>query len=156
MRESMRVLLVSTLAAISSLSGFAADNADNKDNVNPEEIIRKFAAKEAEFRDARNNYTYRQSVKIQLLDASGNPTNEKWEEVSDIIFTPEGRRSERVVYAPVSTLQRISLTPEDLQDLRHVQPFVLTSSEIGDYDIKYLGREKLDEIGCFAFSVQPQ
>jgi hypothetical protein len=133
-----------------------ASPADNKDNVNPEEIIQKFAAKETEFREARNNYTYRQSAKIQLLDASGNPTNEKWEEVSDIIFSPEGRRTEKVVYAPVSTLQRIGLTPEDVQDLRNVQPFVLTTSEIPDYDIRYLGREKIDEIGCFAFAVKPK
>jgi hypothetical protein len=149
----MRILLLSTVAAALCLPGLADDT---KDNVNPDEIIRKFAAKEAEFRDARNNYTYRQSAKIQLLDSSGNPTNEKWEEVSDIVFTPDGRRSERVVYAPVTTLQRISLTPEDLQDLRHVQPFVLTTSEIADYDIRYLGREKVDEIGCFNFAVKPK
>jgi hypothetical protein len=149
----MRILLLSAVAAALCLPGLADDT---KDSVNPDEIIRKFAAKEAEFRDARNNYTYRQSAKIQLLDPSGNPTNEKWEEVSDIVFSPDGRRSERVVYAPVTTLQRISLTPEDLQDLRHVQPFVLTSSEIGDYDIRYLGREKVDEIGCFNFAVKPK
>ena len=149
----MRVMLLSTVLAIVCAPGFAADT---KDTVNPEEIIQKFAAKEAEFRDARNNYTYRQTAKIQLLDGSGNPTNEKWEEVTDIIFSPEGRRTERVVYAPVSTLQRISLTPEDVQDLRNVQPFVLTTSEIPDYDIRYLGREKVDEIGCYAFAVKPK
>src|SRR3954467_11714226 len=146
----MRVMLFWAAAAAVCLPVFAAEK------VNPAEIIQKFAAKEAEFREARNNYTYRQSVKIQLLDASGNPTNEKWEEVSDIIFSPEGRRNEKVVYAPVSTLQRISLTPEDLQDLRNVQPFVLTTSEIPDYDIRFLGPEKVDEIGCYAFSVKPK
>src|SRR5436305_6896275 len=146
----MRVMLLCAAVAAVSLPVFAAEK------VNPDEIIQKFAAKEAEFREARNNYTYRQSVKIQLLDGSGNPTREKWEEVSDIIFSPEGRRSEKVVYAPVSTLERISLTPEDLQDLRNVQPFVLTTSEIPDYDIQYLGPEKVDEIGCFAFAVKPK
>ena len=68
----------------------------------------KFAAKESEFREARNNYTYRQTVKIKILDAAGNPTGEKWEQVADVIFTPEGKRVEKVVYAPVSTLQQIS------------------------------------------------
>jgi hypothetical protein len=48
------------------------------------------------------------------------------------------------------------LTPEDLQDLRNVQPFVLTSAEVGEYDVQYLGREKLDEIGCYSFSVKPR
>ena len=48
------------------------------------------------------------------------------------------------------------LTPEDEQDLRNVQPFVLTTAEIPEYDIDYLGREKVDEIGCYVFSVKPK
>jgi len=152
----MRKLVLAFAIGAVSLPTWAADAAGTAPAINPDEIIQKFAAKEAEFRDARNNYTYRQSVKIQVLDPSGNPTNEKWEEVSDIIFSPDGKRMDKVVYAPVSTLERLSLTPEDLQDLRNVQPFVLTSADIGEYDVRYLGREKLDEIGCYAFSVKPK
>lgn len=118
-------------------------------------IIEKFAAKEAEFAQARENYTYRQSVKIQELDAGGTPRG-KMEIVSDIIFSPDGKRTEHVVRAPVSTLQRILLTPEDEQDLRNVQPFVLTTSELPKYYIRYLGKEQLDEIPCYAFAVKPK
>ncbi|HLW77776.1 MAG TPA: hypothetical protein VKS01_12340, partial [Bryobacteraceae bacterium] len=45
-----------------------------------DDVIQKFAAKEAAFAKARDSYTYRQSAKIVLLDDAGNPTNEKWEE----------------------------------------------------------------------------
>lgn len=153
----MRVMLLSTVVAAVCLPVFAADKpADNKDNVNPDEIIQKFAAKELEFSQARNNYTYRQSVKLEELDASGNPTGGKWELIEDILFSPEGKRMEKVVYAPVQNLQNIILTPEDEQDLRNVQPFVLTTPEIPEYDIKYLGREKVDEIGCFVFAIKPK
>jgi hypothetical protein len=148
----MRVMLLSFAVAAVCLPVFAAD----KDNVNPDEIIQKFAAKELEFQQARNNYTYKQSVKLQELDGSGNPTGGKWELVEDVIFSPEGKRVEKVVYAPVQNLQQIILTPEDEQDLRNVQPFVLTTPEIPEYDIKYLGKEKVDEIGCYAFSVKPK
>lgn len=149
----MRGIVLAAVVAALTLPVWAADS---KDNVNPQEIIQKFAAKEADFREARNNYTYRQSVKIEVLDPGGNPTREKWEEVADIIFTPEGKRMEKVVYAPVSTLTSLQLTAEDLQDLRNVQPFVLTTAEIPEYDIQYLGREKVDEIGCYNFSVKPK
>src|SRR4051795_131684 len=135
----MRVTLLSAAVAV-SLPLFAADAP----KVNPDEIIQKFAAKELEFAQARNNYTYRQSVKMQELDSSGNPSGGKWELVEDIIFSPEGKRVEKVVYAPVQNLQHIILTPEDEADLRNVQPFVLTTPEIPEYDIKYLGREKVD------------
>jgi hypothetical protein len=130
--------------------------AQDKSNINPEEIIRKFAAKEAEFREARNNYTYRQTVKMEELDAGGNPTGGKWDEIDDIIFTPEGKRMEKVVWAPVVHLEHITLTTEDVQDLRDVQPFVLTTSEIGQYNVNYLGPEKVDDIGCYSFSVKPK
>jgi len=125
------------------------------DQVNSAEIIRKFAAKEAEFAAARNNYTYRQTLKMQVLDFGGNPTGQVWDLVEDIIFTPEGKRMEKVVYAPVSTIREIGITPEDEEDMRNVQPFVLTTAQVPDYQLDYLGREKVDEIGTYTFSVKP-
>jgi hypothetical protein len=128
--------------------------ADAKD-VDPQTIIEKFAAKEAEFSRARENYTYRQTVKIQELDDSGSVRG-RYEIVSDIIFSPDGKRTERVVRAPVSTLRNLILTPEDEQDLRNVQPFVLTSTEIPQYDIRFLGKQNADEIPCYVFAVKPK
>jgi hypothetical protein len=120
-----------------------------------DQIIAKFAAKEAAFAKARENYTYRQTAKVMTLDDSGASTG-KWEEVTDITFTPEGARLEKVTYAPPNTLTAIQLDPGDMQDLREVQPFVLTTSELPKYFIRYLGREQLDEISCYAFAVKPK
>jgi hypothetical protein len=145
------VLLIAFLAAM----GGPVWAEDAKADPNPEEIIRKFAAKEAEFAKARENYTYRQTFRIQELDESGNVRG-KLEMVSDIIFSPDGKRSERVVRAPVSTLKNLLLTPEDEQDLRNVQPFVLTTDQIPNYLIRYLGRQKVDEIPCYVFAVKPK
>jgi len=147
----MRGIVLSTAIAAMCLPMWAAD-----DVVNADEIIQKFAAKETEFAQARNNYTYRQSVKLEELDGGGNPTGGKWELEEDVIFTPEGKRMEKVTYAPVISLRNILLTPEDEQDLRNVQPFVMTTAEIPEYDVHYLGREKVDEIGCYVFSVKPK
>jgi hypothetical protein len=130
--------------------------------VNPDEIIRKFAAKESEFRKARENYTYRQLVKMEELDSSGRPElDEKghpavWEVTSDIIFGPNKQRMEKVIYAPVINLVHISLDPQDEQDLISVQPFVLTTEDVGKYDVEYLGKQNVDEIGCYQFSVKPK
>jgi hypothetical protein len=150
MRNTMCRSLLAAVVPFLSLPVWAASN-----DPNPDEIIQKFAAKEAEFSQARSNYTYRQTVKIQELDSAGNPGG-KYELVEDIIFSPEGKRMEKVVRAPVATLRNILLTPEDEQDLRNVQPFVLTSAEIPDYDIRFLGRQKADEIPCYVFAVKPK
>lgn len=118
-------------------------------------IIQKFAAKESEFARARENYTYRQTVRLEELDEGGTVRG-RFEIVSDIIFSPEGKRTERVVRAPVSTLKRILVTPEDEQDIRNVQPFVLTSQDIDKYWVRYLGRQKVDELPCYVFAVKPK
>lgn len=147
----MRLSLALPLFAL-GLSGVAPVLAAD---LPPEEVIRRFAAKEAEFRKAREAYTYRQSVKLEELDAGGRVTG-KWELTSDIVFGPNRQRTEKVVYAPLMTLHEIVLTPQDEQDLRAVQPFVLTSDDIGKYDIKYTGKQNADEIPCYTFTVKPR
>jgi hypothetical protein len=132
---------------------FAADNAEPS-QAQIDEIIKKFAAHEAEFSKARENYVYRQTARIQELDDSGNTTG-RWEMVSDIIFNSEGRRTEHVVRSPVPNLHQLLLTPEDMEDLKSVQPFVLTTDQLSKYLIRYLGRQKVDEIGCYVFAVKP-
>ena len=120
-----------------------------------QDIIRKFAEKEKQFKIARGNYTYRQEVQVQELNANDRVMGE-YRMVSDIIFDPTGKRTERIVSAPPTTLRNISLTPQDLQDIREIQPFVLTSDDIGKYNLKYLGKEMVDEIDCYVFDVGPK
>lgn len=140
------------------LSGPGAGHAQSgpsSPELSPDEIIRKFAAKESEFRKARENYTYRQMVKMEELDSSGRPEG-SWEITSDIIFGPNKQRTEKVIYAPVISLKHISLDPQDEQDLRSVQPFVLTTEDIEKYDVAYIGKQNVDEIPCYSFSVKPK
>ncbi|HYL38670.1 MAG TPA: hypothetical protein VEV17_22320 [Bryobacteraceae bacterium] len=144
------------VASVLLLAGAAfAANSTDPSPTQIDDIIAKFAAKEADFARARGNYTYRQTARVMSVDDGGNTTG-KWEEVSDIVFTPEGKRTERVVHAPMSTLTAFMLDPGDIQDLRDVQPFVLTTDELPKYYIRYLGREQLDEIPCYAFAVKPK
>jgi hypothetical protein len=132
----------------------AADSGEpSEDRIN--QIIQKFAAREAEFAQARENYTYRQTARVQSLDDAGGSTG-KWEMVSDITFSQDGKRTEHVVFSPVSTLTAFFLSPEDMEDLRSVQPFVLTTKDLPKYVIRYLGRQKVDEIGCYVFEVEPR
>jgi hypothetical protein len=147
-------VLASTLPAVENTGWRKIDQPDLTD-AQIQDIIAKFAAKEAAFARARENYTYRQTVKVEELDPDGVPTG-RHEIVEDIIFTPDGKRTERVVRAPLDTLRNIQITPEDEQDLRNVQPFVLTTSEIPKYYIRYLGKQMADEIPTYVFAVKPR
>jgi hypothetical protein len=53
-------------------------------NVTAEEIIKHFAANETEFAQAREQYTFRQDVKVQTLD--GDTPDGEYHEVFDVIF----------------------------------------------------------------------
>jgi hypothetical protein len=121
----------------------------------PEEIIRQFAAKESEFQQALNHYTYRRVARVQTID-DDNKVDGEYYEVDDVIFDPSGKRTEKVVFAPENTLERVSMTPSDLQDIQHGYPFVLTAEVIGEYNVKYVGRQKVDEVDCYVFDVGPK
>jgi len=125
----------------------------------PEQIIQKLAAKESEFQDALDHYTYRRTARVQVLDPDDDKkTLGEYYEVDDVIFDPDGRRTEKVVFAPQSTLADagILMTPSDLQDIQHGYPFVLTKESVPAYDVKYVGRQKVDEIDCYVFDVSPK
>ncbi len=120
-----------------------------------DQIIQKFAEREEEFRKERDNYTYTQMFVIQTIDDDGQPDGE-YRMMSDILFTPAGKRYEKVTDAPPPTLQRISLSQQDLDDLEDVQPFVLTTAELPKYNVTYVGREQLDELATYVFEVGPK
>jgi hypothetical protein len=119
------------------------------------EIVKKFGDRELEFKKERDNYTYTQTFVVQTIDYDNRPDGE-YRMTSDILFTPEGKRYEKVISAPPPTLQRISLSQQDLDDLEHVQPFVLTADELPKYDVTYVGREALDELSTYVFDVKPK
>ena len=145
--------LVASLAILAG-AAFGATIPHDPSPSEVDDIIAKFAAKEAAFQQARSNYTYRQDARVMSLSDGGGVTG-VWQEVSEIVFL-DGKRTDRVVRAPMSTLTAFQLDPGDIQDLRDVQPFVLTTNELPKYYIRYLGREKLDEISTYAFAVKPK
>ncbi|MGH9796494.1 MAG: hypothetical protein ACRD5G_17165 [Candidatus Acidiferrales bacterium] len=120
-----------------------------------EEIIRRFAEKEAEFKLARDEYSYKQTVMVREYDEDGRPGGE-FRRNSEVIFLDKGERFERVTYEPPVTLRHLSMTPEDMHDLESIQPFVLTTEEVPDYKIDYQGREKVDELTTYVFDVRPK
>ncbi len=119
-----------------------------------DQIIQNFASKEKQFKIAREQYAYRQDLLVQTLD--GDTPNGEFREVEDVLFDNNGNRIEHVVFAPQSTLVGILMTKEDYDDIRRRMPFVLTSDEIPDYNILYVGKQREDELGTYVFDVAPK
>jgi hypothetical protein len=121
----------------------------------PDKIVQQFAAKESEFRHALDNYTYQRDVRIQTINDDGKVDGE-YRQVVQITFDSNGRKSEHVTFAPQNTLERITMSPADVSDIEQRLPFVLTTEDVGQYNLTYVGRQKVDEVDCYVFDVAPK
>jgi hypothetical protein len=152
-------LAISLIAVLTIFTSFALCQEgplvpDPPKGITSQDIIQKFAAKEREFREARDQYTFRQDVRVQTLD--GDTVTGEYREVFDVTYDNQGKHLENVVFAPQNSLTEIMMSPEDLQDIRHLLPFVLTTDEIPEYDILYVGQQQQDELHCYVFDIAPK
>ncbi len=152
----LRHILAGLFVLLTALSVSAQQGEGPLDPAPPkgitvDQVIQRFAAKEKEFKLARDNYTYTQDVWVETPEDRGS-----YHEVFDVTYDDRGHRIENVKFAPQSTLQRIQITREDLDDIRNRLPFVLTSDEIGEYSISYVGQQDEDELHCYVFDISPR
>jgi hypothetical protein len=123
--------------------------------VDVERIIREFTIKEATFRQALNQYSFKREAIVQTIGMGGQISGE-YRRVSRFVFDDSGKRYEKILLFPLPTLTELTLTPEDLEDLSGVQTFALEPSKLNLYSLNYVGKEKLDELTCYVFDVAPK
>jgi hypothetical protein len=113
-------------------------------------------ARETAFEAARNEYEFRQTVKIDTINDDTNRPDGEYQQVTDITFTPDGKRVEHVVFAPQNTLERVILTENDMRDIAERIPFILTQAQLPDYNLTYLGKQRVDELDTYVFDCAPK
>jgi hypothetical protein len=121
----------------------------------PEEIIKKFAAKEDEYVAVRPTYGARKTIRIDEFDRQGQLSGQ-FLMVTESIRTPDGRIVNKVIQHPQSTLHVFPLEPEDVKELERIPQFPLNSAQLAKYDLKYIGEELIDEIETYIFQVKPK
>src|SRR5215831_18773251 len=120
-----------------------------------DDIIRKVTAKETQFRQALNEYFFKRDALIQELGMGGQVIGE-YHRVSDFTFDDKGNRFEKINFFPMPSLQSAQMTNEDLEDLGGVNPFALEGSKAANYNFKYIGKERIDELDLYVFEVSPK
>lgn len=152
LRSANQRILKLTMAFV--LAGLLLGPSLRAADLSPEEIIHRFAAKESEFKLARQSYTYKTRMIIQVLDDNGDVREER-ELVIETYFTSDGKREQRTLRSE-GELRSVKMTQEDIDDAANIQPFVLTTEDLPQYQIDYLGKEKADELDTYVFSVKPR
>lgn len=137
-------------------SGFGPLDPAQPTGITVPEIIQHMGEREAAFARARDNYTYRRTVKVNTVDQDTNKPNGEYQEVADISYDKENRPAEHVVFAPQNTLKDIMMSPADMEDIEHRLPFVLTTTDLPQYDLTYVGKQRVDAIDTYVLAVKPK
>jgi hypothetical protein len=146
------------LAAAQDSSGFGKLDPTPPTGITVDQIITKFAARETEFAQAREDFVFRQTVKTDVIDDDNGKVIGEYQQVTDITFSPDGRREEHVVFAPPNTMDNanVMMTPADFDEIEHRLPFILTIGDLPQYDVTYVGRQKVDELDTYVFDAAPK
>jgi hypothetical protein len=116
-------------------------------------IIAAFTSKEAQFRQALNQYSFKRDAVIQSLGMGGQVIGE-YHRVSFFTFDDQGNRYEKINFFPMPSFGGV--TAEDLDDLGGINPFALEPGKVDRYNFKYSGKEKIDELNLYVFDITPK
>jgi hypothetical protein len=121
----------------------------------PEQIIQRFAANEAKMLDSIAGYRFQKTLHLEEIGPDGKPAGQVeivWQQIAG----PDGKLYEKVIHRTVSTLRSMQIEPGDLDKLFSAPMFPLIPSQLSKYDIAYEGKQPLDELQTYIFSVKPR
>lgn len=149
--------VVATLLVLSppAAAGLTQQTIDSRplSQAEIDRIVLAFTRKEAQFREALNQYSFKRDALIHSLGMGGQIIGE-YHRISYLTFDDSGNRYEKISFFPMPSFE--NMTQEDLEDLGGIQPFALEPSKINQYNFKYVGKEKIDELNLFVFDVSPK
>lgn len=146
------------VTAIWASAAFAQATTYAKTDISQTEIdkiIAKFTQNERLFRQALNVYAFNRNATIQTIGMGGQITG-TYRRDSFMTFDGEGKRAEKILFAPVSTLTEITVTQADIENLGGLDPFAIEPRFVDKYKFTYLGKEKIDELDLYVFDVVPK
>ena len=121
----------------------------------PDDIIRRFAAKEDEMVRAIRGYTFQKDLRIQEIGPDSKPTGQL-QIVTQLRVAPDGKMYEKPVSRQTSTLHYLDLQRGDSDLLAPTPFFPLTTAMLPKYEITYGGKQPLDELSAYFFTVRPR
>jgi hypothetical protein len=163
MRSPIRLALAAVLLIVTGVTVAVAQTQPDaekagdaeKKELTPDEIIKRMTEKETEFYKAWMGYAYTQTAHVRILSVDGRPSNEWMDMVSEVVFADDGSREVRPI-SRKGKLRTVKFTREDEEIINNLNPFAVTSSDLPLYDLKYEGKERVDELDCHVFAVKPK
>ncbi|MBA4124881.1 MAG: hypothetical protein H0X72_20750 [Acidobacteria bacterium] len=155
MKRAKIILFGLTILCVSAMGGFAQTSNIIKKDLSQAEIdriVKTFTTNEAKFRNALAGYVFNRSANIQTVGMGGQISG-TYRRDSFLNLTEDGRRVEKIVFAPMPTLTEITISAADLDNLSGVDQFAIDPAAIPQYNFTYVGKEKIDELDLYVFDV---
>lgn len=147
------LLVLTALNSSAQVQPQAAATTGPANTIDSDRIIHAFTNKEALFRRALNSYSFKRDALIQSIGMGGQVIGE-YHRVSNFTFDDQGNRYEKISFFPMPSMPEV--TAEDIEDLGGIEPFALEPNKIDLYNIRYVGKEKIDELNLYIFDVSPK
>jgi hypothetical protein len=116
------------------------------------EIIHRFSANEVVMKKEYDAYNFTQMIRVEELSEPGG----KFTVTGEVYSRPNGDRFLRITKEPESNLKIMDFSLEDVKTIASLPLFYLTPDEIANYNFKYAGQDKLDQINTYVFQVTPK
>lgn len=155
MRKSLILSVIVLCLAVTAFGQASGVVKRELSQADIDRIIKKFTANESDFRAALTNYVFNRSATVNIIGLGGQVAG-TYRRDSFMTFTSDGGRFEKILFFPVATTPPGFVSPEDLEDLGGVNPFALEPSAISQYNISYVGVERIDELNLYVFDVRPK
>jgi len=121
----------------------------------PPEILSAAAERGDWLQAELRNYTYFAELTIQTVSQADIITG-KYYRFSRISFDRDGTRRERVLENSSTLPKGLYIGTETAENLTRIYHFLLTSETLKQYDVDYVGRERIDELNTYVFDVKPR
>ncbi|HSB11583.1 MAG TPA: hypothetical protein VLM38_18990 [Blastocatellia bacterium] len=148
-------LVAVTLALAVSSSCFSVCRAQDPGKLSPPEILAAAAERGKQLQLALRQYSYYAELTIQTISQSDTITG-KFYRFALISFDRDGNRNEKVL-ENTSTLPRdVYIGTNAANNMTRVYQFIVTPETLTQYELTYVGRERIDELNTYVFDVKPK
>jgi len=149
MLDTARTIVASLIIAA------AASPPPPLQRASPSELLSASAERGKELLAALRDYTYYSELTIQTVSQADTITG-KYYRFSQISFDREGNRQEKVLENTSTLPVDVHIGTDTANNLTAVYQFIITPETINQYELSYVGRERIDELDTLVYDVKPR
>lgn len=150
--EFKRRLVISLALAVVLAASISTAVAQQKP---PAEILALAAEHGKETLQALRSFTYYAELTIETVSQSDTITG-KYYRFSKISYAPDGTREEKILENTSTLPADVYIGTNAANNLTRVYQFAITPETLSQYELSYVGRERVDELNTYVFDVKPK